>query len=73
MKELIKIAETALSEAKRGVAEDADVILTNFTNSRIKVRLGKTEELRQSNPRTLGIRVFLGKRKALTFTSDLRP
>jgi len=73
MKELIKIAETALSEAKRGGAEDADVILTNFTNSRIKVRLGKTEELRQSNPRTLGIRVFLGKRKALTFTSDLRP
>jgi len=73
MNELKNIAKAALAEARRGGANDTDVILTNYTSSRIKVRLGKTEELRQSNPQTLGIRVFLGKRKALTYTSDLRP
>jgi PmbA protein len=73
MNQTMKIGEIALAEARRCGADDADVILNNYTSSRVKVRLGKTEELRQSNPRTLGIRVFLGQRKALTYTSDLRP
>jgi len=73
MQELIKIAERVIKEARRGGADEVDVLINNFTSARIKVRLGKIEELRQSNPRALGIRVFKNKRKALTYTSDLRP
>ncbi len=73
MQELVKIAENVISEARRGGADEVDVLVNNFTNTRLKIRLGKVEELRQSNPKALGIRVFKNKRKALTYTSDLRP
>ncbi|MFA4921368.1 MAG: DNA gyrase modulator, partial [Candidatus Neomarinimicrobiota bacterium] len=73
MQDLLKIAETVIQEARRGGADDVDVLIHNFTNTRLKIRLGKIEELRQSNPRALGIRIFKDKHKALTYTSDLRP
>lgn len=73
MQDLLKIAETVIQEARRGGADEVDVLIHNFTNTRLKIRLGKIEELRQSNPRALGIRIFKDKHKALTYTSDLRP
>jgi len=73
MQDLLKIAETVIKEAQQSGADETDVLINNFTSTRIKVRLGKIEELRQSNPCALGIRIFKNKHKALTYTSDLRP
>lgn len=68
-----EIAEYVLQEAKKCGADEADVLISQSTVTRIKVRLGKIEELRQSTPKALGLRFFKNKRKALTYTSDLRP
>lgn len=66
------ISEYIIKEARRNGADQADVIIVNSTNANISVRLGKIEELKQSNPKSLGIRVFKNSRKALTYTSDFR-
>ncbi len=68
-----EITEYVLKEAKKCGADEADVLVSQSTVTRIKVRLGKIEELRQSTPKALGLRLFKNKRKALTYTSDLRP
>ncbi len=67
-----KLSEYIIREALRLGADDADVMIVNSVNSSVKVRLGRIEELKQANPKSLGIRVFKQKRKALTFTSDFR-
>jgi len=66
------ISEYILNEARKNGTDQADVIIINSTNANITVRLGKIEELKQSNPKSLGIRVFKNQRKALTYTSDFR-
>lgn len=68
-----EIADLVLKEAQRLGAHEADVYITRSTITRVKVRLGKIEELRQATPKALGLRIFKNKHKALTYTSDLRP
>lgn len=72
MEDLKNLSEYIIKEAQRQGADEVDVILVDSTNSNIKVRLGKIEELKQSNPKGLGIRVLKKKRTALTHTSDFR-
>jgi PmbA protein len=67
------ISQMIIKQALKKGAQQVDVIIVNNTNTSITVRLGKIEELKQSNPKSLGIRVFKNKSKALTYTSDFRP
>lgn len=73
MNDLHQIAEFILKEAQKCGADDADVFLSEKVQSNITVRLGKIEELKQANPKSLGLRIFSKKRNALTYTSDFRP
>ena len=66
------ISEYIIKEARRNGADQVDVLIVNSTNANITVRLGEIEELKQSNPKSLGIRVFKNQQKALTYTSDFR-
>ena len=72
MSKYTSIAEFIIKEAKRMGADQVDVMIVNSTNANISVRLGEIEELKQSNPKSLGLRVFKNQRKALTYTSDFR-
>lgn len=72
MEDLKNISEYIIKEAKRLGADEVDVVLVSSTNSSIKVRLGKIEELKQSSPKGVGIRVIKKRRTALTSTSDFR-
>jgi len=72
MKNYKSIAEYIIQTARKRGADQVDVMIVNSTNVNITVRLGEIEELRQSNPKSLGIRVFKNQRKALTYTSDFR-
>lgn len=72
MKNYKSIAEFIIKEARNRGADQVDVMIVNSTNVNITVRLGEIEELQQSNPKSLGIRVFKNQRKALTYTSDFR-
>lgn len=66
------ISQMIIKQALKKGAQQVDVMIVNNTNTSITVRLGKIEELKQSNPKSLGIRVFKNKSKALTYTSDFR-
>jgi len=72
MKDIKNLSEYIIDEALKQGADDVDVIIRESSSSNIEIRLGKIEELKQANPKGLGIRVFKNKRKALTYTSDLR-
>lgn len=72
MKNYKSIAEHIIQTARKRGADQVDVMIVNSSNADITVRLGEIEELRQSNPKSLGIRVFKNQRKALTYTSDFR-
>jgi PmbA protein len=51
-------------------ADAADVILAEGNDFSVTVRLGEVETLEQAGSKALGLRVFVGKRSALTYTSD---
>lgn len=72
MKDLKSMSEFIISEVRKNGADEVDVLIVNSTRASVKVRLGNIEELKQSNPKSLGIRVFKNKKTALTYTSDFR-
>lgn len=52
-------------------ASAADAIYRESDEFSTLVRLGEVEQLKESGSRGVGLRVFLGKRSASTYTSDL--
>lgn len=72
MDNLKKISDFIIREAQKNGADESDVLIVNSTKASVKVRLGNIEELKQANPKSLGIRIFKNKKKALTYTSDFR-
>ena len=72
MEDLKNLSEYIIKEAKKRGADEVDVIIANTTRVSIDVRLGKIEELKQANPKSLGIRILKNKKTARTHTSDFR-
>jgi len=72
MQDFKNIADFIIKTAREAGADECDVLITNTTNSSVTVRLGQIEQLKQANPKALGLRVFRGRRQALTYTSDFR-
>ncbi|MDP8101348.1 metalloprotease PmbA [Phocoenobacter atlanticus] len=62
----------ALNIAKKAGAE-AEVAVTKVTGLSISTRLEQTENIEFNNDGSLGISVYLGKRKGNASTSDLQP
>ena len=53
-------------------ATATEIVIREGNGLSVKVRLGKTESVEESNDRALGIRVFCDQKCAVSYTSDLR-
>jgi PmbA protein len=72
IKELCDVAQLAVELAKKAGADDAEVLVRDGSELTAKVRLGEPELVQEAGSRALGLRVLLGGKRAVTYTSDLR-
>jgi PmbA protein len=70
---LREIAIDVVARAMKAGATAADAIVREGTEFSTVVRLGVVETLKESGSRGLGLRVFLGRRTASTYSSDFTP
>lgn len=68
--DLRSIATEVVGRAMKAGATAADAIARGDTEFSTVVRLGQVETLKESGSRGLGLRVFLGRRAASTYSSD---
>jgi len=64
------LAAELLKAARSAGADEADTILSEGTEFSVTVRKGEIETLTEAGSKALGLRVFVGKRTASTYTSD---
>ena len=68
--DLKQLATDVVSRATRAGATQADAIIREGDEFSTAVRLGSVETLKESGSRGMGLRVFIGRRTASTYTSD---
>jgi PmbA protein len=71
--DLMNVAKTALQKAKQAGADQAEAYLGRNRELTVNVRDGRAESVKQADGRGLGLRVIVGGRPALVYTSDFRP
>lgn len=64
-------AESLVSQARKAGADAADALYVCNASTGVSVRLGKLEDVEQSEGEEMGLRVFVGKRSATISASDL--
>ncbi len=64
------MALSVLERAKQQGASDAEVIVADGETLSVQVRLSAVDRLTKAREKRLGLRVFMGKRSAVTSTSD---
>jgi hypothetical protein len=64
------LAAELLKAARAAGADEADTIVSEGTEFSVTVRKGEIETLTEAGSKALGLRVFVGKRTASTYTSD---
>jgi PmbA protein len=69
--DLREIATDLIKRATSRGATAAEVVLRDGSEFSTIVRLGEVETLKESGSKAAGMRVFIGKRAASTYTSDL--
>jgi PmbA protein len=67
------LAEHLLKRARSQGADAADVLIGEGTDFSVSVRKGEVETLKDAGSKALGMRVFVGKRTANSYTSDFSP
>lgn len=67
------LALDLLKQARAAGAEAADVIVAAGADFSVGVRKGEVETLKEAGSQGLGLRVFMGRRTALSSTSDFSP
>lgn len=67
------LASDVLARARAAGADAADVLVTQGTDFSITVRKGQVETLKEAGSKALGLRVFVGRRTASSYTSDFSP
>ncbi len=72
VKELCDVAQLAVELAKKAGADHAEVLVRDGSELTAKIRLGEPELVQEAGSRALGLRVLVGARRAVTYTSDLR-
>lgn len=68
-----ELASDLLTKARRAGADQADTLVAEGTDFSVSVRKGEVEELTNAGSKALGIRVFIGRRTATSYTSDFSP
>jgi PmbA protein len=71
--DLKEVAVDVVKRAMAGGASAAEAVVREGNEFSTVVRLGQTETLKESGGRAIGVRVFLGRRAASTYSSDLAP
>ena len=71
--DLREIATDVVSRAIKGGASAADAIVRDETEFSTVVRMREVETLKEAGSRGMGLRVFVGKRMASTYSSDFSP
>jgi PmbA protein len=67
------LADRMLTLALRAGAEDAEVLVRDGAELRVKVRKGEPELVKEAGSRGLGLRAIKDGRAAVTYTSDFTP
>src|SRR5215467_12712628 len=68
-----ELALELLKEARATGADAADLLIAEGTEFSVTVRRGEVETLKEAGSKALGIRVFVGRRTASSYTSDFSP
>src|SRR5690242_17698747 len=71
--ELKQATTDVVRQAMAGGATAAEAVANEGNEFATVVRLGEVETLKESGARSIGVRVFLGKRTASTYSSDFSP
>ena len=67
------LARHLLSRARALGADAADALVAEGTDFSVTVRKGEIETLKDAGSKALGLRVFVGRRTASSYTSDFSP
>jgi PmbA protein len=67
------LAVDLLARARAEGADGADILVGEGTDFSVTVRKGEVETLKEAGSKALGLRVFVGKRTATSYTSDFSP
>ena len=73
MMDLKEIAVDVVSRAMKSGATAAEAVVREGNEFSTVVRLGEVETLKESGAKVMGVRVFMGKHAASTYTSDFSP
>jgi PmbA protein len=65
-----ELAGDLLRQARAGGADEADLLVAEGTEFSVTVRKGEIETLKEAGSKALGLRVFVGRRTASSYTSD---
>ncbi|MGM0575718.1 MAG: TldD/PmbA family protein [Myxococcota bacterium] len=68
-----RLLQFVLDAARRHGATAADALFISGRSTEVRVRLGETEQVKQSRDKGVGLRVFVGRRSATTSSGDLTP
>src|SRR5450432_100788 len=68
--DLRNLAQDIVKRAMCGGATAAECVIREWDEFSTLVRLGKVETLKESGSKSIGVRVFHGKRSASTYSSD---
>ena len=68
---LLAIGDEVVARARAAGADVAEAAIREGSHLSVKVRLQKPELVEEAGSRSLGLRVLLGQRVAVTYTSDL--
>src|SRR5437867_9631283 len=67
------LARDLLRQARSAGADAADVLVGEGTAFTVTVRKGAVETLKEAGSKALGLRAFVGRRSATSYTSDFSP
>jgi PmbA protein len=73
VEDLKDLALTVVELARKHGADDAEVLVRDGAELTAKVRLGEPELVQEAGSRALGLRIFKDRRRAVTYSSDMRP
>jgi len=71
--DLKEIAIDVVDRAKKAGASASEAVVREGNEFSTVVRMGEVETLKESGAKVMGVRVFMGKRAASTYTSDFSP
>lgn len=67
----IQLAEKILSKARKKGATAGDVVLVEGETSTVQIRMGTVDKLSSAREKRLGLRLFYGRKTAVSSTADL--